>query len=161
MLNPKESQLDFIFTRGVNATFVFIFCLIFCYFTYGNALTFGLISLFPDMQMATISNVDRFDDRLNEYAHYEFVYGNSGEVYRGEFLYVRGSNDPHLNIGDEVEVAVSEKIPSFHVPSYKLIRERPGFYIFMFFGSISSLLFIFLLWNAVAYSRYKRVMKNY
>lgn len=161
MLNPLESKLDFIVTRGANATFMLIVSLVFCYFTFGNALMFGMINLFQDKQIATIVKVDRFDGRLNEYVHYSFTNEVINKRFNGEFLYVRQSSDPHMYVGDKVELAICRYFPSLHTPLDKLRKARPAFYIFIFFGSMSLILSLFLMWNAVAYSKYKRKMKSY
>jgi hypothetical protein len=126
----------------------------FSYFTSNSALKFGLISLFPVDGVATIDKVDRFENNINEYAYYSFISSVNGEKYKANFLHLRGGNDPNLEIGDQIEITISRYFPSQHIPAYKLTSIRSSFYIF-FFGSISVLLIAFLMWNAVAYSRYK------
>ncbi len=155
MYAPRETERDYLFTRGVLLLFLIILAFGMAALSKSGGLLYAAIKAAPREVTGTITQVIE-TRRLASPAdiHYVFDYeaGNRGQ---GALSLNAMVPNPAYRIGDPVQIVYSDWFPSFHSLKSEFSFKRADFYIFGASLSLIVLCTCLLCWNYRQLARFR------
>src|SRR5450830_12614 len=155
MYAPRETERDYLFTRGVLLLFLIFLAFGMAALSKSGGLLYAAIKAAPREVTGTITQV--IDTRKQAspadiYYAFDYELGNRGQGVHSLNAMVA---NPTYQIGDHVQIVYSDWFPSFHSLKSEFSFKRADFYIFSASLSLIALCLCLLCWNYRQMARFR------
>ncbi|KIH81225.1 DUF3592 domain-containing protein [Pseudomonas batumici] len=155
MYAPRETEQDYLFTRGVLLLFLIILAFGMAALSKSGGLLYAAIQAAPREVTGTITQVIATRKSASpadiQYA-FDYEAGNRGQGTHSLNAMVA---NPTYRIGDPVQIVYSDWFPNFHSLKSEFSFKRADFYIFSASLSLIVLCVCLLCWNYRQMARFR------